>query len=284
MTEPQTPLLRARNVPAVAPKAAEADAALDVMMRRAQAVARAGDAVPKSYRQNPGAVLLAAEWAQPRGLDLLTAIQGVTFISGKPVIDATLQRALAKRAGYRVKPTQVSAESATVQVWEGDDLLGEATYTMADAKLANLAQKDNWRQNPQAMLVARATTQAMRWYAPDVMVGVFTDDEVDSSASDAVAVLDPQPQVEPEPVEGEVTEAELVEEPEAEVAGLADDGTPADDDTVAAVRDALAEAKSTGTYQDVVEQLRAEAIPLQPHKMTAVQAARALWLAQGGQG
>lgn len=151
---------------------------LDSRLKEAQYIAQATQALPQAYRNNPGTVLLAQAWASARGVDILTAIQTVNFIQGRPVIDATMQRALAMRAGYDVT-IKADAKSATVTVLRDGVERGEATYTMDDAKLAKLDAKDNWKQNPKAMLVARATTQAMRWFAPDVMVGVFSEDELD---------------------------------------------------------------------------------------------------------
>ena len=99
----QLPVLRSRTVPAVAPQPAiEADAVLSVELRKAHMIAKSGDAIPKSYRGNDGAILLAMDWAAKRGLDLITALQSVSFVNGRPVIDATMQRALARQAGYRV--------------------------------------------------------------------------------------------------------------------------------------------------------------------------------------
>jgi hypothetical protein len=264
------PILRSRQGVAVAPapRAAEADAQLDVVMRRAQTVARAGDAVPKGYRNNPGAVLLANEWAMARGLDLLTALQSVAFIDGKPVIDATMQRALAKQAGYRVKVEAADASQATVSVSEGGELLGSATYTIEEARSAGLTNKNNWKQHPKAMLVARATTQAMRWFAPDVMVGVFTDDEVDV---DPVATL----VTEPEQVEvADVVEAELVDDSPA----LAEVDGPASAATRGEAKAAVEAAKAAGTWPKVVEAMKAEGIPMNAASLTERQGIRLITL------
>lgn len=275
-------MVRARTTTAVAPRAAEADAALDVVMRRAQAIARAGDAIPKGYRQNPGAVLLALEWATQREVDALTAIQTVSFISGRPVIDATMQRALAKRAGYRVRPKgEPTTETATVEVWEDGELLGSATYTIEEARSAGLTGKDNWKHNPKDMLIARATTRAMRWWAPDVMVGVFTADELDDG--DALEVLVPT-EADPEPIdEAEVVEVVALDESDhPPVTGdFPDDGTPLSDDTARAVRAAIAHAKAAQMWPDVATQMQAEGIPLAVPKMTEAQALRVAWLCRG---
>jgi hypothetical protein len=59
-----------------------------------------------------------------------------------------------------------------------DEVEWEAfTYTMDDAVLAGLAQKDNWKKNPKAMLVARATALAAREKFADVLLGEAWDAE-----------------------------------------------------------------------------------------------------------
>lgn len=194
--------------------AAEHATMLDVELRYAKAVASAGDVLPRSYRGNPGAVLLAKAWADSRGVDVLTAIQTVAFIDGKPIVDATMQRALADRQGYDVRVVDVSPQAATVEVWRGETMRGAATYTLEDAASAGLANKQNWQRHPQAMLVARATTQALRWFAPTVVVGIIDADEIDAPA-DPVQVLtvptpdEPATAAEPESIE----EADVVEDP-----------------------------------------------------------------------
>ncbi|HRB04157.1 MAG TPA: hypothetical protein PLP26_12370 [Ilumatobacteraceae bacterium] len=189
------PVLTSRqaDTSAATPALSSEAASLDVAIRHARAIATAGEAIPRAYRDKPGAVLLAREWANARGVDILTAIQTVSFVDGRPVIDATMQRALAQRAGYRVR-IEPGDTSATAVVERDGAEVGRATYTLDDAKTAGLLQKKNWQQNPKNMLVARATTQALRWHAPDVMVGVFTDDddvEVDHVATLSVVTDEP---------------------------------------------------------------------------------------------
>lgn len=175
-------------------------------------VAQAGDALPGSYRQKPGAVILAVEWARIRGLDPLTAIMNVSFINGRAVVDAKMQRALAVRAGYDVRVTEASSERATVEVWREGTLRGSATFTIKDAERAGLLGKDNWRKHPVNMLVARASTQALGFYAPEVVVGLATPDEV---VEDVVEVLTPHEDV-VEVLEEELEIAEVVQLPTME--------------------------------------------------------------------
>jgi protein-disulfide isomerase-like protein with CxxC motif len=158
-----------------------ANATLREQFEIATSIANATEAVPRSYRKQPGAVLLALAWSQQHDLDILTTIQNVAFIEGKAVVDATMQRALAKRAGYELTIT-VDPTSAAVTVVQRGRALGTATYTLGDADKAGLLGKQNWKRNPEDMLVARATTRAIRRFAPDVLLGMLSSDEVDEGA------------------------------------------------------------------------------------------------------
>ena len=138
--------------------------------------------LPQAARSRPPGPLA---WSQQHELDILTTIQNVAFIDGKAVVDATMQRALAKRAGYEVR-MMVEADRVTVAIYQGGTELGDATYSMADAKEAGLDQKNNWKKNREDMLVARATTRAIRRFAPDVLLGMLSSDEVDEPVADVV--------------------------------------------------------------------------------------------------
>lgn len=229
----RTPVALPRpQAPAVVPQGDH----MSSMMEMARMLAGAKQAIPSAYQQNPGAVVLALGFAESRGLDILTVVGSVAFVGGKPIIDATLQRALAKRAGYVVRITRADDQAATVEIHEGGQKLGEATYTIGHAQAAGLAGKDNWRKNTEDMLVARATTRAIRRFAPDVMTGVLAQDEADeldpttvAAQPSPVAAIDPAP-VQPaqeavqEPTvatqaEPEVVDAEVVETAEPEAAG-----------------------------------------------------------------
>lgn len=194
--------------------AAAATTELDNEMRAAQAIAGAKNLVPSDYRANPGAVLLISQWARTRDIDPLTAMQTVSFIQGKPVVDATMQRAMAERAGYDVRVVETTPEQATVEIWRNGEQRGSETYTMADARTAGLTGKDNWKKNPRNMLVARATTNAIRFHASSVVLGTYSPDELDEAESDNVlSIVQPeQPEVDTEPPAPEIHDAELVED------------------------------------------------------------------------
>jgi len=261
----------------------------DVEMAKATAIAKAGDLLPRTYRANPGAVLLAMDWADRVGLSVMDAIHGVAWVQGKPVIDATLLRALATRAGYRVLVTEASRESATAKVilTSTGETLGTVTYTMEDAKTAGLAGKSNWKSNPEDMLVARATSRAVRRYCSDALVGgALTEDEAEVLEVDVPTVTVTAPVVEVD--DSDVTDAEVVEvaevveeptpapTPPTPPAKVATGDTPAAPQLRGTARAAVDIAKGQGIYSEIAEALKAADIPLSSQKWTASQCEQVL--------
>jgi hypothetical protein len=255
-------------------------AGLDVEMAKATAIAKAGDLLPRNYRSNPGAVLLAMDWADRVGLSVMDAIHGVAWVQGKPVIDATLLRALATRAGYRVLVTDASRTSATAKVvlTTTGETLGSVTYTIEDAKTAGLAGKDNWKRNPEDMLVARATSRAVRRYCSDALVGgALTEDEVESLEVTAeVDEVQPVAVAEAEVIEDAVIveEAAPVAEPEptppAAPPVAQDDAEPeqASPQLKGTAKAAVELCKGQGRYSELAEALKAADIPLSSQRWT----------------
>lgn len=202
-----------------------AGADLEGQFKIATAIANSADAVPRHYRRQPGAVLLALAWSQQHGLDILTTIQNVSFIDGKAVVDATMQRALAKSAGYLIGVT-VGPDYATVALEQNGTEVGVATYSMSDAERANLTGKTNWQRNPEDMLVARATARAVRRFAPDVLLGMVVAEEMDDEPADVLDLVPPPAEPEPDPAadsEG-VPAPEADESPEGDTTAVAPAG------------------------------------------------------------
>jgi hypothetical protein len=225
MNDNAMPVLRARQPEhQITPAASSATEALDIEMRRAQAISNAVQALPPAYQKQPGAVLLVDQWARSHGVDTLTAIQSVAFVKGRPVVDASMQRALASRAGYDVEINEGDGWAEVSVTRNGRTK--SARFTMDDAKNAGLLGKDNWKNYATDMLVARATARCLRRHAPEVVLGISDPDELDSpmdvlhAAATATTAEDPDPVVEVEQQKAEVddiAEAEIVVEPADEV-------------------------------------------------------------------
>ena len=87
----------------------------------------------------------------------------------------------------------------SIEFYQEGKSIGVSTFTMEDAKAAKLNAKDNWQKFPRNMLFARAISNGVRWYCPDVFSGaaVYTPDEIGVDAE--VVEVAPTPKRQPQP-------------------------------------------------------------------------------------
>lgn len=136
--------------------------------------------VPRDYQRKPANILYAIEFGEMLGLSAMAAITGIHIIEGKPSASAGLISALVRRAGHKLR-LRGDAKSATCQIIRSDDpeYTFEVTFTLEDAKTANLLGKSVWRQYPQSMLKARAITQCARDACEEALFGLhYTPEEL----------------------------------------------------------------------------------------------------------
>lgn len=153
--------------------------ALPAKIQYARALADSG-LLPTSYRSQPANVLWAMEYGDMLGLAPMAAMTGVHVIEGKPTASAGLISALVRRAGHKLR-VRGDAESATCEIVRADDpeYTFAVTFTMDDAKRANLTGKPVWRQYGPSMLKARAITQCARDACEEALFGLhYTAEEL----------------------------------------------------------------------------------------------------------
>lgn len=156
---------------------------------------------------------------QELGFGPFASMVGVSIIKGRPSIGANLMAAAVKRTGkynYRLThpPTD---EECEIEFFEAGQSVGKSKFTMQDAEKAGLNGKDNWRQYPKNMLFARAISNGVRFYAPDIFNGatVYTPDELDAAVDEegnAVETVSqdapqPDPSANPDPVDEKARKA-----------------------------------------------------------------------------
>lgn len=107
---------------------------------------------------------------------------GIHIIEGKPEIGANLLASFVKRhPDYDYNVVEITNETCTLEFYEGDRKLGESNFTVEDAKRAGLVKpKGNWEKWPRNMCFARALSNGVRWYMPDVTAGYgfYTEGEI----------------------------------------------------------------------------------------------------------
>jgi len=128
--------------------------------------------VPTAYRGKPTDLAIAVMYGNELGLPPMTSLQRVVVINGKPTLDAQGFVSLIRQAGHSISG-EVDADKATVVGKRGDtgDTM-QVTFTMEDARRAELLKNATYRKFPSDMLWARAVTQLARRLFPDVMLAV----------------------------------------------------------------------------------------------------------------
>jgi hypothetical protein len=112
------------------------------------------------------------------GLPPVVSMTGINVIKGRVTLSANVMAAIMKRAGYKLKTRFDGEQSCAITVIDPDgENLGESSFSMDDAKRAGLGG-DNWKKFPRNMLFARAVSNAARWFAPEVLTGAITPEEL----------------------------------------------------------------------------------------------------------
>jgi hypothetical protein len=124
--------------------------------------------------------LVKIEAGRSLGINPLMAMNEIHVIEGKPGVGAGACAALVKahpRYDYRVN--ELTGERCTISFYERGHRIGVSTFTLDDAKTAKLMNRGNWITYPRNMLYARAMTNGVGWFCPDVFMGkVYTPEEL----------------------------------------------------------------------------------------------------------
>jgi hypothetical protein len=118
------------------------------------------------------------------GLKPGAALRSIAVINNTPALSAITLRAILLNAGHEIWVLPDSNETrAIVRARRlGSDDVQQSMWTLDRARTAGLfpgTEKSQWRKNPSAMLVARATAEAARYVAADAILGIpYTAEEL----------------------------------------------------------------------------------------------------------
>ena len=111
------------------------------------------------------------------GLKPGAALRSIAVINNTPALSALVLRAILQNHGHDiwVLPDSNSARAIVRARRAGSDDVQQSLWTIDRAKLAGLypgQERGQWRKNPGAMLVARATAEVARYVAADAILGI----------------------------------------------------------------------------------------------------------------
>lgn len=167
------------------------------------------------------------------GVGPFGAMNGIHIIQGKPAFGANIMASKVKSSGrYNYRVTEMSDTNCAIEFMEHFNgawqTVGVSSFSRDDAKKAGTKNLDKFPRN---MLFARAMSNGVRWYCPDVMNGsaVYTPEELGAEVDQDGNVIDgvvtqiaPEPRPEPEP---EIVDGDFEEQPltQAELSAAAQD-------------------------------------------------------------
>ena len=162
------------------------DAQLNTLERIAKHVAKTS-LVKRRISESDAMMIMLKGYAL--GIDPVEAVSQIYIVDGVPSTSVQLMLALANRSGLLLSlqipdTAQVAQnDSATVTAVRRDrpNDVYKGTFTMAEARKANLANKSNWKNYAPQMLINRAVSICLRRAVPEALSGMYTVEEIDAT-------------------------------------------------------------------------------------------------------
>lgn len=165
----QTPeLARPRTVQRLTEWAESARAAYEV----AEKLVRTSF-VPAQFRDLPHEATAAILAGDEVGLSPMASLRAFDIIQGSAAPRAITHRAVVQSQGHSIWVVECTATRAIVRGQRaGESEIQESEWTIDRARQFGLTNKENYRKQPKAMLLARATSECSRLVAADALMGM----------------------------------------------------------------------------------------------------------------
>jgi hypothetical protein len=144
--------------------------------------------VPTTMRHKPDEVCAQMLYGRDVNLPPMVALQQIHVIEGRPSLSALAMRGLAQaKAGVKfIVDENTSTRCVMRAKAPGDPGWTEVKWDIERAKKLGVAGKSNWTKQPQAMLIARATSELCRLVAAPLFLGLaYSTEELQDGAVDS---------------------------------------------------------------------------------------------------
>ena len=159
---------------------------------QAEAVTKSGMFGLKSVNQTLTLMLIA----EAENIPAIQAVQMYSVINGMPSLKSTEVQSRFQRSGGKVEWLETTDKKAVAKLTHPEAIEYISEFTMEQAIQMGLANKDNYKKMPKAMLMARAITSGVRAIYPMCLNNMYSVEEM----------MDTQPTPEEIAVEAEIIE------------------------------------------------------------------------------
>lgn len=158
--------------------------------------------VPEGFKNKPYEATAAILAGVEVGLSPMAALRSFDVIQGQAAARAITLRAIVQSHGHRMELLESTGTRCRMRgARRGSNDWTTVTWTIDRARDLGLTGKHNWKAQPQAMLVARATSELARLIAADAILGIgYSAEEVADGAGAGVDVASVT--ITPEPASG----------------------------------------------------------------------------------
>ena len=129
------------------------------------------------FKNSQGAMAIML-LCQAEGLHPAIAMRDFHVIQGRPALKADAMLARFQQAGGSVTWKEYTNDAVTGLFTHPQGGSLEVTWTLKQAQSIGIANKDNCKNYPRAMLRARVISEGIRAVFPGCVVGVYTPEEV----------------------------------------------------------------------------------------------------------
>ncbi|MDX3637765.1 hypothetical protein PV728_47850 [Streptomyces europaeiscabiei] len=145
--------------------------------------------VPQSLRGKPGDIAAAILAGSELGLKPMATLKSIDIIQGTPALRAHAMRAVIQNQGHDIELVESADTHCRMRGRrKGADAWQEVFWDIPRARLLGLLNKDQWKKQPKAMLVARATGELCRLIASDALHGMaYVSEELDGYTHGEIA-------------------------------------------------------------------------------------------------
>jgi hypothetical protein len=178
------------------------------LMQISEMISGARGLVPRHVQSPAHAAALIMRGAE-LGLRPMESLSALHLIDGKVTLSADTMLRVAIAGGVQVSYPEFTSERVTVELTRSGFKPFRCTWDLEMARRAGLAGRQNYKKFPRAMLRARAISEAVRAFCPDLLSGAYLPEELSSERAEIRQEETPQAAPEPEPIE----DAEIVETP-----------------------------------------------------------------------
>lgn len=185
------------------PVSNESISELQTMMQMAEFLSKS-TIVPVAYQNRPENTLIALDMANRMGVPVMMVMQNLYVVQGKPSWSGTAVASMIRNSNEfeNVELVYVGKEGTdsfgayvTAKSKKNGKVLKGATVTISTAKAEGWYQKNGskWQTCPELMLCYRAHSWFGRQYAPELMMGLQSSEEIEDvgNAESKTEVVNP---------------------------------------------------------------------------------------------